>query len=417
MITDLLSVPNIYFFVVMVGLVIMSVVKPFHVLSRSAPTYLTTIGIIGTFFGLYLALKDFNPLDINNSIPILLEGLKTKFLISLWGVLFSLLLKIYFVFVDNKNSSKSSDATLDDVVDKIESLKVELTNQVKTNNDNLVLLRSDFSNFTERMAKDNSAAFISALESVIKDFNTKINEQFGDNFKQLNMAVGRLLDWQENNKNEMQNIIQLMNKNTELLNSNSTYAEKINNSLSSGIKQLELFNSIGEYLKPTLEKMNADTERLQIAVKTFSEIANQAKELYPILKVSFQEMVDKTDKEIKTFVDGLDRSLRLQTNAIEKMNKDFVEIATNNRSLTEKAITDISRHSSAKVEQLAAEQKEIIKKQLTAIDKGLEEELTKALESLGNSLASLSEKFVSDYSGLADKLQELTKVTKQNISN
>ncbi len=51
------------------------------------------------------------------------------------------------------------------------------------------------------MAENNSKAFIQALEEVIKDFNNKITEQFGDNFKQLNLAVGALLTWQENYKN------------------------------------------------------------------------------------------------------------------------------------------------------------------------------------------------------------------------
>ena len=51
------------------------------------------------------------------------------------------------------------------------------------------------------MAENNSKAFIKALEETIKDFNTKIQEQFGENFKQLNIAVGKLLVWQEEYKN------------------------------------------------------------------------------------------------------------------------------------------------------------------------------------------------------------------------
>lgn len=56
------------------------------------------------------------------------------------------------------------------------------------------------------MAENNSKAFIQALEEVIKDFNNKITEQFGDNFKQLNLAVGALLTWQENYKNYIEKV-------------------------------------------------------------------------------------------------------------------------------------------------------------------------------------------------------------------
>ena len=44
---------------------------------------------------------------------------------------------------------------------------------------------------------------IEALENVIKDFNQKITEQFGENFKQLNEAVGALLDWQKEYKEQV----------------------------------------------------------------------------------------------------------------------------------------------------------------------------------------------------------------------
>ena len=42
-----------------------------------------------------------------------------------------------------------------------------------------------FKDFAEKVAENNSKALVEALEEVIRDFNTKISEQFGDNFKQL----------------------------------------------------------------------------------------------------------------------------------------------------------------------------------------------------------------------------------------
>ena len=42
------------------------------------------------------------------------------------------------------------------------------------------------------------------MKGVIREFNEKISEQFGDNFKQLNEAVGRLLEWQENYRTQIE---------------------------------------------------------------------------------------------------------------------------------------------------------------------------------------------------------------------
>ena len=42
----------------------------------------------------------------------------------------------------------------------------------------------------------------------MKDFNTKINEQIGDNFKRLNEGVEKLVVWQDNYKNQMAEMIE-----------------------------------------------------------------------------------------------------------------------------------------------------------------------------------------------------------------
>ena len=62
------------------------------------------------------------------------------------------------------------------------------------------------------MADNNTKALIEALESVMRDFNAKINEQFGDNFKQLNEAVGRINDWQEQYRQQMDELAVVQSK-------------------------------------------------------------------------------------------------------------------------------------------------------------------------------------------------------------
>lgn len=47
-----------------------------------APGILTTLGILGTFTGVFLGLLDFDVRLINKSVPTLLEGLKVAFATS-----------------------------------------------------------------------------------------------------------------------------------------------------------------------------------------------------------------------------------------------------------------------------------------------------------------------------------------------
>ena len=43
------------------------------------PNLLSTLGVLGTFLGITIGLIGFDPADLDNSIPILLDGLKTAF--------------------------------------------------------------------------------------------------------------------------------------------------------------------------------------------------------------------------------------------------------------------------------------------------------------------------------------------------
>ena len=50
---------------------------------ESLPTIISTLGVLGTFAGITWGLYNFNTSNINESIPTLLEGLKTAFFTSL----------------------------------------------------------------------------------------------------------------------------------------------------------------------------------------------------------------------------------------------------------------------------------------------------------------------------------------------
>ena len=55
---------------------------------------------------------------------------------------------------------------------------------------------------------------------------------------------------------------------------------------------------------------------------------------------------------------------------------------------------------------------EQLKKNFETLDKNLEAELQKALVSMGQQLASLSEKFVQDYTPLTDRLREVVNLSR-----
>ena len=59
---------------------------------ENLPTFISTIGVLGTFAGITLGLVNFDPNNLDASIPLLLSGLKTAFFTSLAGMIGSLFL-------------------------------------------------------------------------------------------------------------------------------------------------------------------------------------------------------------------------------------------------------------------------------------------------------------------------------------
>lgn len=166
-------------------------------IASASPALLTTIGVLGTFVGIFIGLVNFDVGNIDKSVPLLLEGMKVAFVTSILGMGSAVFLRVTYVAVPRQALAESVGP------EEIYSVLTELRNTTREGFENLT---SEFRQFAETMAEDNSKALIEALEQVIRDLNTQLNEQFGENFKQLNEAVGALLSWQDQYKDHVEKL-------------------------------------------------------------------------------------------------------------------------------------------------------------------------------------------------------------------
>lgn len=67
------------------------------------PTFISTLGVLGTFYGITVGLLAFDTSDLDKSIPGLLDGLKTAFFTSLAGMIGSMILS---AFISKKQDEK-----------------------------------------------------------------------------------------------------------------------------------------------------------------------------------------------------------------------------------------------------------------------------------------------------------------------
>jgi DNA anti-recombination protein RmuC len=123
------------------------------------------------------------------------------------------------------------------------------------------------------------------------------------------------------------------------------------------------------------------------------------KDITPQFSKKIDEMTDSMSKGV----------LKIQTE-ISDIVKNFGIQFQSSSSELKQLLTETLRKSQSEVNDGLTTSMDAVRQSVVALDKGLQEELTKSLESLGRQLASLSEKFVSDYTPLTDRLREVVRI-------
>jgi hypothetical protein len=373
------------------------------------PEILTTLGIFGCFTGIALALLDFDTKNINESVPQLLEGVKTAFWASVTGVLGALTIKFRHRFskepIQNSEGEPKS-ASLEDVVFAINTLRRSITGENDSSlisqmkllrqeqNDHSILLRKSLDAFAEKVSELGSKALIEALKEVIRDFNNQLNEQFGENFKQLNLAVEKLVLWQQQYKEELDKLQTVQKQGAEdLSRSAAIFNDLVTKSMAYTLsaeslsKLLQTFESQYSILKESQEALSAVLISMKEVEPSFTAKLNDLSEVFSIGTKSITV-------HVQTQIKDLGNQLKLNNDAMAELVKRMVPEIQNQVN-----------------KQILESQKQLTEN-FAALDKNLEEELRKSLNTLGQQLTSLSEKFVQDYSPLTERLREIVNISK-----
>ena len=317
------------------------------------------------------------------------------------------------------NSSKSLDF-ISSIHTKVEEYKNIFSNFMDNStreNSELILAFKEFSNY---MLEENSKAFIEALNKTIRDFNINLVETFGSNFKQLNEAVAKLLDWQEHYKDT----IELTTENQKT----------IFNSFRNIEIELDNFNQKTKGINTVVSELSLATKealeqnyRLNDSLEVIAQLDNQVKELLPnFMKINsnlddnlktFSEETNKITDELKDFTSNLGLSLDKSKNQVNKLLEDTIKSFSATIEKSEENNKEIVRSTSEKIKALNDELDKNIKEKINKIDNFLKEQVQKTDNALKDNLndiikmlGNISEKFAEDYEPLANKLREIVQL-------
>lgn len=351
-----------------------------------APTILTTTGIFATFLGIAFGLLHFDSANIEASVPALLNGLKTAFWASVIGVGGALTLKFRHFFMSEKveETGFPEDVTPKDILIALKEINIsieqqqgsqELISQIKLlrqdNNERLDALKQAQIEALNMLNEMSSKTLVEALRDVIHDFNNKITEQFGDNFKELNEAVGRLLIWQEDYKS-------FVEQTTAQYRQVVISMEQASKDYKTLVDQAGHFTQTSQQLGEMLTALDLQKSNLQQMLASLADLLLKASGSLPEIEHKIIELTGQLTSSVQV-----------------------------NQERINHTITEFDNHSKALIEKTSRQNHEF--------NLGVEKAVNDSLTSLGKQLAIMTEKFARDYEGLAESLEKISRMTKGTL--
>ena len=428
---------NIYLIVTFAIIMLMAIGwfrKIRHQQVNAVASIVTVIGVLGTFLGIAIGLYQFDTGNIEASVPKLLEGLKIAFITSILGIAGSIFLK-WSALNERKRQVLSTEtytgATVDDLAgllrnilaveqeegketrETLRSIEKSLTGEgdstVLTQLQKLRTTFSDkqddliraFNDFADQMAANNTKALIKALEEVMRDFNAKINEQFGENFKQLNEAVGRINEWQEQYRQQMDELAAQFQVAAESI-------EKSRESLEIIAERSDAIVSNSEKLNPILQALQHQIQQLNNHLTAFSALADNARDAFPIIEDRLNQLTNHFSTVVKETIGDSHVSMQNQREALTNQSQQLEQTVENTSRHIQEQTEDIFEKTTIRIEEIIDSTFQGLKDSLASQSQQLQSTIISTNQGLSDTLQNQSAQLEVMVGGISGQLQKLS---------
>lgn len=462
----------LWLMVVVVFLAIYAIARHKYIrLQELAPTILTVMGIFGTFLGITIGLVEFDTDNIEAGVPRLLEGLKTAFVTSIAGMFSALIVKVVSVIprknvealhgvgpeeihaalaeqtklleslngelvVTRKAIAGEGDGT---VVTQLQKVRVDLQDgfqqmekgQVERSEQGLVTLQKEFEetrtslgrafeDIAEKLSEVGSKQLVEALQEVIEDFNSKLPEQFGENFARLDESVKKMLEWQQEYKEQVELLSQQFNKSVEGIQETESSLGEIK----------EHTSTIPEHLerqKTVLDALNGEVIRMETLLEAYAEMRDKAAGALPEIEQRLDSLIESLTAGAKHVMDkhqqSVDDVTKLMKHAHEKTQSHQTELLQQ----TDEFMRESREKTSEMVEVALTDARDLVHRTINDGHKLVDEfsgkvssgidEIKHGVELAVQSIVSGSEEVKASSANSAEKLTEAGDLLSRALTN
>lgn len=418
---------------------------------ENAPTLMTSMGIIGTFLGIFIGLVGFDVNQIDASIPTLLEGLKTAFFTSVVGMIAAVIFKSldacwladrrepegvaqdatpgqFLQAIEESNThlidvrdalAKDSDTSLVGVVQRMRSdLKDRADDEAKGREVFQTQLFKEMQNFAELLSKSATEAVIEALKEVIQDFNKNLTEQFGDNFKRLDESVKKLVTWQAQYMLQLEAMSDQYREGVKAIDMTRASVSEISDKTASIPTHMAELHSVVE----TNQHQIAELER---HLQAFVQMREKAQEAIPVIDKHLNDVGENLSDAANNMKVVMLEGATSFKDSVQQTNTAMQTLANDihghsqqvSESLSEAAATleSTSRQAMQEVNTGISETVNSIGKQFEQSTENLHSEMTKHLDNVGENLSEAASGLKTAIQSSATEFSESVKSSNESV--
>ncbi|EHO11882.1 MULTISPECIES: hypothetical protein [Myroides] len=337
------------------------------------PNLFPTLGILFTFVGIAMGLWNFDSNNIEKSIPELMNGLKTAFLVSIFGVF----LLVVFSFITNIKKKKLEEGILSDETQAINNL-IEVIKE----------LRNDFASTDEN---GNSIKPGNVFRDIYKESQKQSNalQTFSSD---LALTVSAGFEQILNNPTEGV-VAELKLVKTEIENLGNKLKDPATDMTQNIVKELQ--ESMGKMMEEFKTSMSGDTK-------------NEMERLARLLGQAGGSLTEFPTK-LQNMTDNLNENFRGLQEVVQQISKQTLSQSEESTSQMKQQVEDMSEILRSKVGDLQSGQQTLITEQSKNLQ--VSENLLSAFNTSIEKMNGLSIEVNSSISKLHQAQTELEKVT------
>ncbi len=288
--------------------------------------------------------------------------------------------------------------------------------------------------FAEMLSKSATEQVIEALNAVIVDFNRNLTEQFGDNFKKLDDAVRKLVEWQEGYRRQLEQLHALYDESVRQITTIEASVkqiaersasipdsmEKLDGIVSTASREMdelerhlaafaELRDRAVEAVPQTQAHVEAMTQEIAASVQLASEHLAALQDDSSAQQAKSQEMLEQlaqAGERVQNDIQGVQERVAA---GIALMQSQAETALKETLSAQSQATDTLVQSTLEKTQQAVSRTGEGMNKQLEALDEGLARELNRVMQQMGNALAQITNRFVDDYRKLVQEMERVVR--------